>query len=499
MTVNKSTQIKTLLNILLTFCLLLLTVSCSEPGGSEAQVGRLLVLNRSHNDSSIRAFDACLLRYSYANAPESAQLSIQQKALEIPFDRWAVAHNYLDFEYVADTSKADIKIVFSDEEALFGEAWTDQSLIPQKIPVLTATSREANQRIIFLRRSFPWTATLLQKALLHQIGNALGLASCHDQSEVMSLDGSYSPSIELTPCEINTVKQVYQEKCDNWERLEDFPEAASISIFDSFSFSTQDAGYCLEALSGSQGLHLYQFSPLTRKWTTNLLSVDKYSSRLACFAIDNIIYVGSDVYDIKTGISTPFFLSFDPKSASSGESWKPISVPPETIQGSSSGFPIGFSIEDKGFVAGYHTWEYTPSDNSWRKMNDGVNPPLFTMFYERLNHFILDNTLYIPRTRGTLGICLSPLKGSSLDNFRTLPYYSNHSFLISFSVRDTGYCLLGAFEDPARVFRFDKDKGWSNPGELSDFPGKGRIVARFVVGNRAYIVTDQKEVWMYRP
>ncbi len=482
--------------VYLLLLILTLLASCKEPDQSQKQIGRLLVMSTAKNDSAFKAFDFCLVHYSFINTPESIQTPIQQKALEVPFDHWESAHSFLNFKYTSNAERADIRVVFSDSTELFGEIVTKDALVPQKVPVLSSVEHSENKATIFLRRSFPWTATLLQKVLLHQIGTTLGLKPCQDLSNIFSLDENYVPVIALSNCEIEELNRIYSDKCDEWEQLKDFP--LGLQSFNRTTFSVGGKGFIYMDSWASANKLLYELSPVTQEWRSRpAFQIDSTISGLLSFTIGDTAIVGVKINSSESSVNGPTLLSYISSTDTNSGNWGTIAPLPKPV-GPNSLPLFGFSSNGTGYIMGDKMWKYVPQSNEWIKIlsEDAIIP---NSGFLQNPHFVINNSIYFPRIRYPgIRLSLSSFRWNPLTEINT--NLSPFEPFICFSLRGSGYCLtIPRVESRSYLFRYNEEEGWTTTGELNGFPGKGNIAAHFTIANRAYFVTSQNEVWMYRP
>ncbi|TAE25568.1 MAG: hypothetical protein EAZ91_18960 [Cytophagales bacterium] len=449
------------------------------------------------NTANKRIFEQCELQYSFQNSARALPVSSILKQLELPFDRWSQANDYLSFERVSPGDSAQIRFVFADSLPVARpKRYTTYGLVGQPIEVLSQLVRRPNGTcLVYLLNTHAWKPEELQRVLLFQIGAALGLATSSRPTSAMRTNLS-TATTEPDSSDAKAIKQLYNQPCDQWTRLADVPFRPNLV---ETVVGNSGCGYVFL----NQNNALWEFNPVTKRWNSRLPyptvpTISTHPDNWLAFAIDSTVFLGQ-AYNLswKAGKKGTFW-RYVPVESPGGERWVRLDSIPQIGWGNGYCFIInktGYLVTTNNSSVGRQisVCTYDPVLNKWGGIMLYQEPTGFSI--SGMSPFALGMNIYFLTSKSSF------YKSWRFSTTSTPPFVQTPSFEevfrpTSFSIRNAGYVVGGNTFGPKSVAQYRPEQPWKR---MRDLPAQGNTAFSFVVGNRAYLVTDVGQFWEYRP
>jgi hypothetical protein len=444
---------------------------------------------------SKRIFEQCELPYSFLNSARSLPVGSILKQLELPFDRWSQASDYLSFERVAPGDSARISFVFTDSLPVSRpKTYTTFGLVGQPIEVLSQLVRRPNGNCrVYLLNTHTWKPEQLQRVLLFQIGAALGLATSSRPTSAMRTDLSVSIT-QPDSSDAKALRQLYNQPCDQWTRLADLPFRSNLV---ETVAGNSNRGYAFL----TQNNAVWEFNPATKRWNSRLPyptvpANSTFRDNWVAFGIDSTVFLGQGYNTSWKPGKKGTFWRYVPVENPGGERWVRLDSIPQVGWDYGYCFPInktGYLIAANNSSAGWQVSVciYDPVLDKWGKIVL-YQPPIGFGYG---SPFVLGTNVYF------LNPTSSFYRSWRFTPTSTSPFIQTLSFEgvfspTSFSIRNAGYVVGGGTFGPKSVVQYKPEQPWKRMGNMN---AQGNIAFSFVVGNRAYLGTDQGQFWEYRP
>ncbi len=158
----------------------------------------------------------------------------------------------------------------------------------------------------------------------------------------------------------------YDPSTDSWTQKADFPGTARASAN---GFSVNNKGYVACGDDGTPKKDVWEFDPVTNNWTQKNDFPGLPRQGAFTFTIGSKAYLGAGVISMSPVVRGADFWEYDPTN----DTW----IQKHDILGLPVGWPVGFSIESKGYmgtgndgIKEKYFYEYDPSIDTWTQKAD---------------------------------------------------------------------------------------------------------------------------------
>lgn len=272
-----------------------------------------------------------------------------------------------------------------------------------------------------------------------------------------------------------------------WLKREDIPTDGA-TRYSATGFSLLNKGYVgLGFTDGIYNNDFHKYDPNLNTWEKITDFSGEKRAYATSFVIENYAYVGTGRISFSHSENKNDFWRFDPQS----ETWTEIASLPV-----SSGSAIGFSVNDKGYIFTPDNtpnfWSYNPSNDEWIQMPD-LLPNTLGGIGRGVTGFVVENKIYIYAQMEELyEFDTNTLQWSRRND---VIYSGELIYDSGFSIKNKGY-LIGEYY----VLEYNSlSDSWK---ELSQFPGGFRYRGVvFVLDNNAYFGSGvgYSDFWKFNP
>ncbi|MDF7817670.1 hypothetical protein P1X15_08685 [Runella sp. MFBS21] len=452
-----------------------------------------LYLGVNDNVTSIRRFGTCSILYKMTDFTSNIDQQSQLTALRNAAGLWNKTHGYLELKEVVNQVPA-ITVTFTDSP-IFPSIESDKGLISQNLDALSVIRRDPanNGCTILLRRSFPWTTSVLQRVLVYQIGVALGFKDSEDLQSAMSLSNQYE-QIRLSESDSIALTTLYNQPCDEWTKLETriLPSASELIRVKTY-FDNHTKGYCIvDMLSGRNKVFEFDPSLATNNWAERTafpgLVTTSTNLALVSFTVGTRMFAGN-LYSTQIGK----FWEYIPAVGNGTDSWKPIADCP--LIGADT-YAVG--LGNKGYLISklnrddaWSVWTYDPTTNKWAQESTLAltNSGILTRISDSVS-FSIGKSAYII-TQNTCWRFRPEIASAPWQ--KITPLGANGSFS-GFSSRGYGFLARGF---STQLWRFSEADSWQLCKSLPESRGAPYLL--FSIQKRVFFFWNTELSYRYNP